>query len=130
MVEYLKNGILDMENKIRYKRPFKRTKIVATIGPASDQEDTLQRMILAGLDAVRFNFSHSTHEYLIPVIQRIRKLEDHMGIPIAVIGGGVIGCAVAWELSKKHQGVFLTRFKVIDRLLVLFYHFLNKILQL
>ena len=86
MVEYWKNGILDMENKIRYKRPFKRTKIVVTLGPASDQEDTLQQMILAGLDAVRFNFSHSTHEYLIPVIQRIRKLQDHMGIPIAIIG--------------------------------------------
>ena len=28
-------------------------------------------------------------------------------IPIAIIGGGVIGCAVAWELSKKHQGIFL-----------------------
>jgi pyruvate kinase len=75
-----------MENRTRDKRPLKRTKIVVTLGPASDQEDTLQRMILAGLDAVRFNFSHSTHEYLMPLIQRIRKLEDHLGIPIAVIG--------------------------------------------
>jgi pyruvate kinase len=75
-----------MENKIRTQRPLKRTKIIATLGPASDKEDTLRRMILAGLDAVRFNFSHSTHEYLIPLIQRIRKLEDHMGVPVAVIG--------------------------------------------
>jgi pyruvate kinase len=75
-----------MENRIRNKRPFKRTKIVATLGPASDKEDMLGQMILAGVDAVRFNFSHSTHEYLIPMIQRIRKLEDQMGISVAVIG--------------------------------------------
>ena len=75
-----------MENKIRNKRPSKRTKIIATLGPASDNEDSLRRMILAGMDAVRFNFSHSSHEYLIPLIQRIRKLEDQLGIPVAVIG--------------------------------------------
>jgi pyruvate kinase len=75
-----------MENKIRNKRPLKRTKIIATLGPASDSEDALQRMILAGMDAVRFNFSHSSHEYLIPLIQRIRKLAGHTGIPVAVIG--------------------------------------------
>ena len=75
-----------MENKIRNKRPSKRTKIIATLGPASDNEDSLRRMILAGMDAVRFNFSHSSHEYLIPLIQRIRKLEDRLGIPVAVIG--------------------------------------------
>jgi pyruvate kinase len=77
---------LPMPNKLRDKRPLKRTKIVATLGPASDQEDPLRRMILAGLDAVRFNFSHSTHEYLIPLVKQIRELEDRMGIPIALIG--------------------------------------------
>ncbi len=75
-----------MENRISDKRPLKRTKIVATLGPASDKEDTLYQMILSGLDAVRFNFSHSTHEYLKPQVQRIRNLGDRMGVPVAVIG--------------------------------------------
>jgi pyruvate kinase len=75
-----------MPNKLRAKRPLKRTKIVATLGPASDKEDMLERMILAGLDAVRFNFSHSTHEYLIPLVERIRNLGDNMGVPVAIIG--------------------------------------------
>lgn len=75
-----------MPNKLRSIRPLKRTKIVATIGPASDKEETLRRMILAGLDAVRVNFSHSTHEYITPLVKRIRILGDKVGIPIAIIG--------------------------------------------
>lgn len=68
------------------KRPSKRTKIVATIGPASDNEDTLRRMILAGFDVIRVIFSHSTHDYLKPLIKRIRKLSEKMGVPIPIIG--------------------------------------------
>ncbi|MDH3357309.1 MAG: pyruvate kinase, partial [Desulfobacteraceae bacterium] len=75
-----------MSNKLRNIRPMKRTKIVATLGPASDKEETLHRMILAGLDAVRVNFSHSTHDYIIPLVKRIRALSDKMGVPIALIG--------------------------------------------
>ena len=67
------------------KRPSKRTKIVATIGPASDNEDTLRRMILAGFDVIRVIFSHSTHDYLKPLIKRIRKLSEKMGVPIPII---------------------------------------------
>ena len=75
-----------MPTQAHTKRPSKRTKVVATIGPASDNEDTLRRMILAGLDVVRVNFSHSTHDYLKPIIKRIRKLSEEMGIPIPIIG--------------------------------------------
>ncbi|MEJ2658005.1 MAG: pyruvate kinase [Desulfobacterales bacterium] len=75
-----------MRNKQHHKRPLKSTKIVATVGPASEKEKTLQQMILAGLDTVRFNFSHSSHEYLIPLVKRIRELADRMGCPVAIIG--------------------------------------------
>jgi len=68
------------------KRPSKRTKIVATLGPACDNEDTLRKMILAGLDVVRINFSHSSHDYLDPLIKRIRKLSQEMGVPVPIIG--------------------------------------------
>lgn len=67
-------------------RPQKRTKIVATIGPASDNEDTLRKMILAGLDVVRFNFSHSQQDYLIPLVQLVRKLSAELDVPIAILG--------------------------------------------
>ena len=75
-----------MSNKLRAIRPLKRTKIVATLGPSSEKEETLRRMVLAGLDAIRVNFSHSSHNYLIPLVKRIRKLGDKMGVPIAIIG--------------------------------------------
>jgi pyruvate kinase len=75
-----------MSNKLREIRPLKRTKIVVTLGPSSDKEETLRGMILAGLDAVRINFSHSSHDYIIPLVKRIRSLGDKMGVPIAIIG--------------------------------------------
>ena len=75
-----------MAIKTYTKRPSKRTKIVATLGPASDNEDTLRRMILAGLDVVRVNFSHSAHDYLNPLIKRIRELGERWEFLIAIIG--------------------------------------------
>ena len=75
-----------MAIKTYTKRPSKRTKIVATLGPACDTEDTLRKMILAGLDGVRINFSHSSHDYLDPLIKRIRKLSREMGVPVPIIG--------------------------------------------
>ena len=75
-----------MSNKPNAIRPLKRTKIIATLGPGSDKEETLRKMILAGLDAVRINFSHSAHDYIIPLVKRIRALGDKMGVPIAIIG--------------------------------------------
>ncbi|MGD2029202.1 MAG: pyruvate kinase [Desulfobacterales bacterium] len=75
-----------MPIKINTKRSSKRTKIVATLGPASDSRDTLQKMILAGLDVVRINFSHGSHDYLDPLIKRVRKLNEEMEVPIPIIG--------------------------------------------
>jgi pyruvate kinase len=75
-----------MAIKTYTKRPSKRTKIVATLGPACDTEDTLRKMILSGLDGVRINFSHSSQDYLDPLIKRIRKLSREMGIPVPIIG--------------------------------------------
>jgi pyruvate kinase len=52
---------------------FLRTKVVSTIGPASDADDILLRMIKAGMNIARLNFSHGTHEEHLLRIQRIRK---------------------------------------------------------
>ncbi|MFN3369270.1 MAG: pyruvate kinase, partial [Thermus sp.] len=43
-------------------RPFKRTKIVATLGPASDSKEAIRALAEAGADVFRLNFSHGTHE--------------------------------------------------------------------
>ncbi|MDO8453001.1 MAG: pyruvate kinase, partial [Sulfurimonas sp.] len=63
----------------------KRTKILATIGPASDSLEVIQKLILAGVNVFRLNFSHGTHEYHYDVLQRIRQAEKNTGLLIGVM---------------------------------------------
>src|ERR1700759_2225337 len=66
--------------------PSKRTKIVATIGPASDSEEVLRRLIDSGMDVARLNFSHRSDEVAKPLVKRIRKVADEMGAFVAILG--------------------------------------------
>lgn len=63
----------------------KRTKIVATIGPASKEKDVLRKMIEAGMDVARVNFSHGTHESNGELIKNIQELRKEMGKPIGIM---------------------------------------------
>jgi pyruvate kinase len=63
----------------------RRTKIVATIGPASNEPETLARMIEAGLDVARLNFSHGTIEDHARTTERIRTAAGRAGRPVAVM---------------------------------------------
>jgi pyruvate kinase len=67
-------------------RPAKRTKIVATIGPASDSEEMLRRLIDAGMDVVRLNFSHRSAEQAKPLVARVRKVADELGVFVGILG--------------------------------------------
>jgi pyruvate kinase len=64
----------------------KRTKIIATLGPASDRDDVMRKMIAAGMNVVRINFSHQKHDSLRASFERIRRLSAEIGVPIAVLG--------------------------------------------
>ncbi|MDQ7043881.1 MAG: pyruvate kinase [Sulfurimonas sp.] len=63
----------------------KRTKILATVGPASDSLDTLVELINAGVNVFRLNFSHGTHEQHLIVLQRIRKAMDVTGLIVGIL---------------------------------------------
>jgi hypothetical protein len=63
----------------------KRTKILATVGPASADESSLRALVEAGADAFRLNFSHGSHDDHRAVYQRIRALEESLGRPIGVL---------------------------------------------
>jgi len=63
----------------------RRTKIVATIGPASDEPDTLARMIEAGLDVARLNFSHGTVQEHAQTAERVRTAAGRAGRPVALL---------------------------------------------
>ena len=65
--------------------PANKTKIVATIGPASESPDVLARLIRAGLDVARLNFSHGSLEKHAEVIQRIREAARASGRRVAIM---------------------------------------------
>ncbi len=62
-----------------------KTKIIATIGPASSSENKLRELIIAGIDMCRLNFSHGNYDQHEKVIQRIRKLNEELGTDIAIL---------------------------------------------
>lgn len=64
---------------------MKQTKIVATIGPASEAKDTLRQMILAGMNVARLNFSHGEYEWHGALINRIRELSHELHRPIGIL---------------------------------------------
>ena len=64
---------------------MKRTKIVATIGPASAEKETLRAMFMAGLNVCRINFSHGSHMDHAAVIKTIRELNSETGLNVAIL---------------------------------------------
>ena len=63
----------------------KRTKILATVGPASDSLETLVKLINAGVNVFRLNFSHGTHEQHLIVLNRIREAMEITGLIVGVL---------------------------------------------
>jgi len=63
----------------------RNTKIVATVGPASESEEILSRLIDAGVDVFRLNFSHGSYDKHEAVFRRIRELAARAGRPIAIL---------------------------------------------
>ncbi len=64
---------------------MRKTKIIATIGPASESEEMLRKLIDAGLSAARINFSHGSHEEHGEKIARIKKVRAEMNKPIPLV---------------------------------------------
>lgn len=64
---------------------MKKTKIVATLGPASSDKETLRQMFLSGLNVCRLNFSHGSHEDHAAVVKTIRELNDETGLNVAIL---------------------------------------------
>ena len=63
----------------------RKAKIVATIGPASQNEDTLRSLINAGLNVARLNFSHGTHADHAARIASLRKVSAELDRPVAIL---------------------------------------------
>ena len=64
---------------------MRKTKIICTIGPASNNEETFAAMCKAGLNVARLNFSHGTHEEHKKTIDMIKKVREELSLPIAIL---------------------------------------------
>jgi pyruvate kinase len=64
---------------------MKRTKIVCTLGPSTDNEDTLRKIMLAGMNVARLNFSHQNHESHKVRADMLKKLRNELGLPIPLL---------------------------------------------
>ena len=65
----------------------RRTKIIATVGPASGDEMILEALILKGVNVFRLNMSHGTHEDHRAVFNRIQLVSQRLARPVAVLTG-------------------------------------------
>ncbi len=64
---------------------MRKTKIICTLGPAVDSEEMLRKLILAGMDCARFNFSHGTHESQMATLTKLKRVRDQLGRPVATM---------------------------------------------
>lgn len=64
---------------------MRKTKIICTIGPASENEECLEKLMLAGMNVARFNFSHGTHEEQRVKYETVLKVRKKLGLPVATL---------------------------------------------
>jgi pyruvate kinase len=64
---------------------MKKTKIICTMGPACENEETLEKMMLAGMNVARFNFSHGDHADHKRRMDMVKRVREKLGLPIAIL---------------------------------------------
>ncbi len=84
---------------------MRRTKIICTLGPATEKKETLRRLAQAGADVFRFNMSHAKHAWVREVVRQIRQLEKELERPFAILldtqGPAIRTGAVSKEIELK-----------------------------
>ena len=64
---------------------LKKTRLVCTMGPACDNEETLRKMMENGMNVARFNFSHGSYEEHLGRYNRVVKVRDELKLPVATL---------------------------------------------
>ena len=64
---------------------MRKTKIICTLGPATDDKNVLRGLMLAGMDVARVNFSHGSHEEHQVRIDTVKELREELGLPVALL---------------------------------------------
>lgn len=64
---------------------MRKTKIICTLGPATDDENVLRALMLSGMDVARVNFSHQTHEEQKVRVEAVKRIREELGLPVALL---------------------------------------------
>ena len=64
---------------------YRKTKIVCTLGPSTEEDDILRQLMLSGMNVARLNFSHGSHESHGKTIGRVKRLREELNLPVAIM---------------------------------------------
>ncbi|MFR8812995.1 MAG: pyruvate kinase [Lachnospiraceae bacterium] len=64
---------------------IRKTKIICTMGPSTEKEGVLEKLMLAGMNVARFNFSHGDHEEQLGRLTKLRETREKLGLPVAAL---------------------------------------------
>src|SRR5438477_12911234 len=64
---------------------MRKTKIICTLGPATEKTETIRQLIARGADVFRLNMSHAPREWVREIVPRIRKLANELGRPVGIL---------------------------------------------
>src|SRR5438046_8394007 len=65
--------------------PMRRTKIICTLGPASEKPETLRQLVHEGTNVFRLNMSHAQHDWVREIVPRIRAISQELGRAVAIL---------------------------------------------
>ena len=83
---------------------MKRTKIICTMGPNTDDEEMMRKLAKAGMDIARFNFSHGDHEEQKTRMDLLKKVRKELKLPIAILldTKDRKSVPVSWRADRKY----------------------------
>ena len=88
-IEYLLNKfnttLTQNRDQKEMESNMRKTKIICTLGPATDKNGIIKDLILQGMDVARFNFSHGDHNEHLQRLKKVQKLRDELNIPVATL---------------------------------------------
>ncbi|MBR2327072.1 MAG: pyruvate kinase [Clostridia bacterium] len=64
---------------------MRKTKIICTLGPASNDEATIEKLMLSGMNVARINFSHGSHEEHLVTINKVKQIRKKLNLPVAIM---------------------------------------------
>lgn len=97
---------------------MRKTKIVATLGPSTDDIKIIAKLIKKGVNVFRLNFSHSTHEYHKSLIEKVRSASSKVGIEVAILqdisGPKIRICELKKPIELKVGDILTLSKKIVD----------------